>query len=175
MKKINITLLLVCIAGIGFAQNYGGSKKGASLGFATNLTNFTSATGSATKSDPGFSLIYWKGIENHFDVSLRYNGAFSKYTKSKISTASFVNEFEASLHNRLLTNDHLLNAFTSFGLGLGNYGKDAWSAYIPAGIGVQVNLGNEGYIFLQSNYRLSLDGTLLDNNMFYSIGFTQNL
>lgn len=174
MKKINITLLFVCIASIGFAQNYGGAKKGSSLGFATNLTNFNSTT-EPSKVDPGFSLIYWKGIEKHFDVSLRYNGAFSKFSKSKVSTTSFVSEFETSLHTRLLTNDHLLNAFTSFGLGLGNYGKDAWSGYVPVGVGAQVNLGNEGYIFLQTNYRMSLNGALLDNNMFYSIGFTQNL
>jgi outer membrane protein OmpA-like peptidoglycan-associated protein len=34
---------------------------------------------------------------------------------------------------------------------------------------------SEGYIFLQGNYRLSLNSSNLDNNTFYSLGFTQTI
>ncbi|MES1159647.1 MAG: OmpA family protein, partial [Bacteroidota bacterium] len=101
-----------------------------------------------------------------------YNGLFSDYTKSPEGSSGYSNEFEVSLHARPINDDHLLAPFISAGIGIGNYGN-RWAPYAPLGGGLQFNLLGETYIFLQANYRLSLNTTNLDHNMFYSLGITE--
>ena len=158
-----------------YAQNFGGTRKAGALGFSVNGVDFSATLPKVGKLDPGFSVMYWNGITDHLDFSLRYNGLFTDYTKKADATNSYTNEFEASLHARLLSNDHLLNPFLSAGAGIGNYGKNVWAGYAPLGGGIQLNMFNEGYLFLQANYRVSFSKTKLDNNMFYSLGFTQSI
>ena len=174
-KNFTAALLLLFIVNVSFAQNFGSTKKGTAIGFSVNGVDFSASVPKAGKLDPGFSVMYWKGITDHVDFSVRYNGLFTDYTKSATVTNSYTNEFEGSLHARLLTDDHLLNPFLSAGLGIGSYGKNVWAGYAPLGVGIQLNMFNEGYLFLQANYRTSFSKTKLDNNMFYSLGFTQSI
>jgi len=177
MKHLKTTLIFLCLAHITFAQNFGGPKKGAAIGFSANLVDFNpkSPYYKIGKVDPGFSVMYWQGLTKNLDFSLRYNGLFTDYAKEINVVNSYTNEFEGSLHARFLANDHLLNPFVSAGVGIGTYGKKTWAPYVPLGAGLQLNMSNEGYLFLQANYRASLAKSKLDNNMFYSLGFTQNI
>ena len=177
MKHLKTTLIFLCLAHITFAQNFGGPKKGAAIGFSANLVDFNpkSPYYKIGKVDPGFSVMYWQGLTKNLDFSLRYNGLFTDYAKEMNVVNSYTNEFEGSLHARFLANDHLLNPFVSAGVGIGTYGKKTWAPYVPLGAGLQLNMSNEGYLFLQANYRASLAKSKLDNNMFYSLGFTQNI
>lgn len=175
MKKLTALLIIIFFAQITFAQNYGGPKKGSAIGFSGNLVDFSASIPKVGKVDPGFSVMYWHGLSSHIDYSIRYNGLFTDYAKMPGVTNSYTNEFEGSLHARLLSNNHLLNPFVTAGLGIGSYGKNTWAPYVPMGLGLQVNLNNEGYVFLQGNYRASLSTSKLDNNTFYSLGFAQNI
>ena len=175
MKHFKATLIFIFLANIAFAQKFGGTKKGSAIGFSVNLVDFSASLPKIGKVDPGFSVMYWKGLSNHFDFSLRYNGLFTQYSKAVLIENSYSNEFEGSLHGRLLTDNHLFNPFVTAGIGIGNYGKKQWAGYVPLGGGVQMNMFDEGYIFLQANYRVSLSKTKLDNNMFYSLGFTRSI
>jgi outer membrane protein OmpA-like peptidoglycan-associated protein len=101
---------------------------------------------------------------------------FSDYVKDPASGPNdYINEFEGALHLRPINDDHLVSPFATAGLGIGNYGSKAWAPYAPLGLGVQLNLLGEGYIFLQANYRVSFNDSKLDHNMFYSLGFTQTI
>ena len=175
MKQLKTTLIFICLAHIAFAQNFGGPKKGSAIGFSANLTDFSASVPKIGKVDPGFSVMYWHGLTKNLDFSLRYNGLFTAYTKSPGVENTYTNEFEGSFHARPLANDHLLNPFITAGIGIGSYGNKIWAPYVPLGGGIQLNMNNEGYLFLQANYRASLAKTKLDNNMFYSLGFTQNI
>jgi outer membrane protein OmpA-like peptidoglycan-associated protein len=175
MKQLKATILFICLAHMAFAQNFGGPKKGTSIGFSGNMVDFSASVPKIGKVDPGFSLMLWSGLTSHIDYSIRYNGLFTDYVKKANVTNSYTNEFEGSLHARLLANDHLFNPFLTAGIGIGSYGKNTWAPYVPLGGGLQMNLFNEGYLFLQANYRASLASAKLDNNMFYSLGFTQNI
>ena len=175
MKQIKTTCLFICIAHMAFAQNFGGLKKGSAIGFSGNLVDFSASVPKIGKVDPGFSIMYWKGLTTNLDFSLRYNGLFTDYSKNIAIANSYTNEFEGSFHARLLANNHLLNPFATAGIGIGSYGKNVWAPYVPLGGGIQLNMFNEGYLLLQANYRASLAKTKLDNNMFYSLGFTQNI
>ena len=189
-KFLLFFFILLASALIASAQKFLSKKKGSLVGFSMNITDFTTPSEIKATSlkevwkkndwhklnakDFGFSLVYWKGLSNRFDLSARYNGLFTEYSKSSNNDNQYSNEFEAALHGRALTDDHTLNPFLTAGLGIGNYGKK-WAPYSPLGIGLQLNLGSISYFFLQANYRVSLDKSKLDNNLFYSFGVTENI
>ena len=174
MKQLKATLVFICLAHMAFAQNYGGVKKGSAIGFSANLTDFTASLWKSGPLEPGFSIMYWHGIGAKTDYSVRYNGVFTNYSKNLTGNSSYANELEASLHLRMFNNDHLLNPFLSAGLGGGVYGGN-FAGYAPLGGGLQMNLFNDGYITLQMNYRVSFSTVNLDNNLFYSLGFSQSI
>ncbi|MBS1934455.1 MAG: thrombospondin type 3 repeat-containing protein, partial [Bacteroidetes bacterium] len=179
-KFLCIFVLSCAIANIAAAQDFASPKKGSLIGFSANLTDFNQPVSlkkeSFSRLDPGFSIMFWKGITTHLDFSIRYNGVFTDYTKNKYpkSGGGYGNEFEASLHARLLTDNHLFNPFLTAGIGIGGY-QTVWGPYAPLGGGLQINLQSETYIFLQMNYRASLDKAKVDNNLFYSLGITENI
>ena len=180
-KKLLTLALIFAVSALSLnAQNFSSLKKGSLIGFSANLTDFNQPLSisnfSFSKGSPGFSLMFWKGLTNHIDWSLRYNGVFTDYAKgvSGGSSSGYGNEFEASLHARALTDNHLLNPFLSAGIGVGGY-AGIWTPYAPLGGGLQFNFSSITYVFLQMNYRVSLNSNKLDNNLFYSLGITENI
>lgn len=169
MKRIFVlSLTLTTLA--GYAQ-----VKPGLIGFSANVVNFSGNSAYNGKYDPGFSVMYWKGLAKVLDFSVRYNGLFSDYARGAQNTSkSYINEFEGALHLRPVSDDHVFSPFLSAGAGIGNYGS-TWAPYAPVGAGLQFRLDPENYIVLQANYRISMKGSALDNNMFYSIGFMQSL
>lgn len=169
MKRIFIWSLLIVTM-----KSYAQVKPGI-VGFSANVVDFTGNSAYNGKFDPGFSVMYWKGLARVLDFSIRYNGLFSDYARGVSNESKgYVNEFEASFHLRPVSDDHFFSPFLSAGGGIGSYGH-LWAPYVPVGAGLQFRLDPDNYILLQANYRISMKGSVLDNNMFYSIGFTQTL
>ncbi len=90
------------------------------------------------------------------------------------ANTGIAHELEGSLHLRALSDGHFLNPFLSAGVGVGRYNK-SFVPYAPLGIGLQMNIASESYVFLQGNYRLSFQDTKLDNSTFYSLGFATSI
>jgi OOP family OmpA-OmpF porin len=193
MQRLIVLVSLFCVSVFSVnAQGFTSPVKGSLIGFGFNFTDFQTPNeikatslhdvfknkdfSSARRWDVGFSLMYWKGITRHIDFSARYNGLFTDYTKSGTSSSSnnYSNELEASLHAKLLSDDHLFNPFISAGIGGGTYGGKV-APYAPLGIGFQLNLSSITYLFFQGNYRVSLDKARLDDNLFWSFGITENI
>ncbi|NML22038.1 OmpA family protein [Pseudoflavitalea sp. G-6-1-2] len=188
-RLLPFTALAVLCANVSTAQDRLPKKKGSLIGFSVNATDFATPNEiKATsfkdvwkkgdwykfgKKDLGFSLMYWKGITNKIDFSGRYNGVFTEYSKNG-SKNTYSNEFEASLHARPLNDNYTVVPFLTAGMGVGNYGN-RWSPYAPLGLGAQVNLGGITYLFVQANYRLALNQKKHDDNLFWSVGFTENI
>jgi len=180
-KRALSLLLLFCALTVSvFAQDFTSPKKGSLIGFSANITDFSQplSIGNSFKNEnlnPGFSIMYWKGLANVLDLSVRYNGLFTDYSKKNTSSnSSYANEFEGSLHLRAMSDNHLFNPFLTAGIGIGGY-DGTWAPYAPLGGGIQINLQSVTYIFLQLNYRASLNKNNLDNNLFYSLGVTENI
>ena len=74
-KYIKTTIAFVLLTQAISAQKFLSPKKGPNVGGSINLVNFENYT----KTDPGFSLMFWNGLTKHIDYSVRYNGLFSKY------------------------------------------------------------------------------------------------
>lgn len=173
-KYILLCSLFLGLLGINaHAQenSFAAKRKGSLIGFGVNLTDYTAALPEIGKLDMGASLLYWQGLANHLDLSVRYNGTFSDYAKprEKDRGTNLINELEGSFHLRALHDAHLFNPFISAGIGVGYYSK-SFVPYAPVGIGLQVNLYSQTYFFLQGNYRFSFKEASLDHNTFYSLG-----
>jgi len=180
-KKLLTLLLSFSLTAISvFPQDFSSPKKGSLIGFSANLTDFTQplslSHSSISTLDPGFSIMYWKGLSKRIDLSVRYNGVFTDYSKKNINgvTSGYGNEFEASLHARALTDNHFFNPFITAGIGVGGY-DGTWAPYAPLGGGLQFNFSSITFVFLQMNYRASLNKTNLDNTLFYSLGVTETI
>jgi hypothetical protein len=93
MKKITAMLIILCLAQLSFADNFGGPKKGAAIGFSTNLVDFSASVPKIGKVNAGFSILYWQALTSHLDHSIHYNGLFTDYSKK----AGVENEYTANL------------------------------------------------------------------------------
>jgi OmpA-OmpF porin, OOP family len=176
IRLFKTTVALLALMNVATAQTFVSPKKPSLIGFSGNLVDFSASLPKVGKVDPSFSVMYWNGLSNYIDLSVRYNGIFSSYHKAIVENKSeYLNELEASLHARPMTDNHFLSPFITAGIGAGIYGKKAIVPYVPLGVGLQLNMFNESYIFLQGNYRLSLNQDKLDNNTFFSLGFTESL
>jgi OmpA-OmpF porin, OOP family len=174
-KTLRTTALLLLVVHTTFAQTFSTEIKPSLIGFGANVTDFTPSFPNIGKVDPGYSLMFWKGLTKKTDISVRYNGIFSDYTKKDVSRQNgYINELEAALHLRPINDNHLLAPFISAGIGTAYFDK-TFAPYAPVGVGLQLNMYNEGYIFLQANYRFSFDKNKLDNNTFASLGLTQTI
>lgn len=183
MRKILVSAALLAS---GAVCSYG--QKKSAIGFSFNMTDFKTplAIKNTSFSDgikgakfnemiPGFSLVYWQGLTQKLDLSVRYNGGFDPSFTSTKELHNYYNELEASFHARLFKDAAPVNPFISAGIAAGNYWTKGIQPYSPLGVGIQFNLLSETYIHLQANYRLSFDQDKLPNNLFFSLGVSQAL
>lgn len=195
--KHKLTLLVVfafMVSAIAVAQH--GSKKSifvkgqlkpALFGLAFNLSDFNAPKNFGSNSNgkslsikdmsQGFSLYYWKGLTPAIDISVKLNGIFHDYTaiyynipgKTEIGL-----ELEPTVNIRPIKDENLWAPFITAGVGMGLYTNHI-GAYLPLGLGLQLNAGSTTYFFLQAQYKVALTTKVLGNNLFYSLGFAQNI
>ncbi len=181
IRQFTSALALSALAFTSFAQDapkeslFASKKKGSLIGFSVNITDYSASIPKIGKMDMGASLMFWQGLTNNLDLSIRYNAVFTDYALPEREANTHIgHELEGSLHLRALSDDHLFNPFLSAGVGVGRY-SGSFVPYAPVGIGIQMNVASEAYVFLQGNYRFSFQDTKLDNNTFYSLGFATTI
>ncbi len=164
-----------------------GQKKPGLFGIAFTLTDFNApkafgSNGNATSlpiknMSAGASVYYWKGLTPFIDFSARLNGVFHDYSsifRGTPATTEIGLELEPSINIRPLKDENVWAPFLTAGVGLGVYtGK--MGGYVPLGGGLQLNANSTTYFFLQAQYKWSITPKILDNNLFYSLGFAQNI
>jgi outer membrane protein OmpA-like peptidoglycan-associated protein len=192
-QKLTLILALSLLATSAFSQKNkkmgSADKKGPLFGLHFNLQDFTAPIGikdpstgrvysSFQQMDKGFSLSYWKGLTSRLDFALKLNGSFRDYRAIRTGIANkteFGAELEPTLNFRFFPDKALLNPFLTAGVGGGLY-TDKLGAYVPAGAGLQVNFNSLTYMFIQAQYRWDITTkTAVGDNLFYSIGFAQNI
>ncbi len=185
-QKLAFVFSFLVLATATMAQNKKGSLIGVHFDALDIKTPQTFKDNSGPKTlaglrdqDFGFSVSYWRGLTSHLDFSVKASLLFhdysgldrNSYTPKQNQTGV---ELEPSLNAFLFNNSSLFNAFVTAGIGIGSYtGK--FGTYVPAGVGIQANFNRETYLFLQAQYRWSLDEKTLKNNLFYSFGIAQRI
>src|SRR5205823_13649177 len=76
--------------------------------------------------------------------------------------------------NLHLNDAHLFTPFLTAGVG-GGYYTNKFGGYVPLGIGFQFNFKSQTYIFLQTQYRVTLSKDIFPDNLFHSLGIAVNI
>jgi OmpA-OmpF porin, OOP family len=189
-QKIALVLTLVVLATGAFAQskdNFASDKKGRLFGIHFNAIDFkTPETFKNTSTerefsglkdmDFGFSVSYWQGLTSKIDLALKFNAMLHDYAADRIESTTDTEaglELEPTLNIRPIKDNNLLSPFLTVGIG-GGYYTGEFGAYVPAGVGIQVNFNSVTYLMLQANYRFSLTKDDLKDHILYSLGIAQN-
>jgi OmpA-OmpF porin, OOP family len=194
--KQKLTLLLsfmvvVCVASAQMMDSkFTSKKKGSLVGIHFNAldikTPVTLKSAAGTRSfsklkdmDYGFSVSYWKGLTKTIDFSTRAGMLFHDY---EFEDRGVVNqnqrqygfEIEPTLNFRPYGDNALISPFLTTGLGVGYY-QNKFGAYVPAGMGAQLNLRSNTYVIAQAQYRFTIAKKIVKDNVFYSLGVAQNI
>ena len=191
--KFTLIIAIALVASPAFAQKAKkngfapGQKKPALFGIAFTLTDFNAPKNFGKNSNAttlkikdmsaGASLYYWKGLTPFIDLSARLNGIFHDYSSQfagKPATTEIGLEFEPAVNIRPLKDENVWAPFLTAGVGAGIY-TGRMGAYLPLGGGLQLNASGNTYFILQAQYKWALTKNVVGNNLFYSIGFAQNI
>jgi hypothetical protein len=189
MKRIFLFVFAMALFQAGFSQSKSSYKKSSQLGIQFTAHDFETPADLNSKgmsfvlSDNqwsnfdrkkvGMAITYTKPLNENLDFNARLGMSDVEYTLSNKPHASGTGsrtffELDANLFMKLLTDDHIVSPFLSIGAGASLW-KGYYAAYIPAGVGLQVNLFDETFLILQSQYRIPVTGNSA-NNLFFSIG-----
>ncbi len=121
---------------------------------------------------PGLAFTYTEGITNNIDYNVRAAFSFIRYPFRNRPTPSnnkLLTELDASLHFKLVKDNHFIAPFISAGLAASSY-DGYFGAVMPVGLGLQFNFDDQAYAFLHAQHRIAvMDNT--SSHLFYAIGF----
>ena len=193
-QKITLLFSFLVVVACASAQmmnsKYSSAKKGDLFGIHINAldvftpetfkkTNTTRTFTGLRRMDIGMSISYWKGLTNTIDFSTRAGFSMDDFSSAASNRVNFNNEnqfaveVEPSLNFRPYGDNSLVAPFLTVGIGGGRYSHD-YGAYVPAGVGIQVNFRSNTYLLVQSQYRFALTKDVLKDALGYSIGVAQN-
>jgi OmpA-OmpF porin, OOP family len=186
-NKLKLVLAFAFFCTAAFAQKPSGVK-GSLIGIHFNLADFKgpiqledNSVGRGYSSikdmNQGFSISYWKGLNKKIDFSVKANAIFRDYAgiyRGVLNKTEVGLELEPTINIRPYTDASKVAPFLTAGVGGGFYGGK-FGAYAPAGAGVQINIKNVSYLFVQAQYKFTLTDKILGDNLFYSIGFAENM
>jgi hypothetical protein len=132
--------------------------------------------GKLKEMSPGLALNYITGLSRYIDLTGTLTGCFLDYTKRNGTTLGqdkLLLEGDVSLKGKLFSNRYWVSPFLQIGAGISKY-RSYWGAFIPAGMGLQVNLFNEAFFIINAQYRIAATSTV-SNHFFYSIGIAGNI
>ncbi len=125
---------------------------------------------------PGFALSYMQGITNHLDFSTSISGSFLSYPindNTSGGTDKLLLEVDAMIYAKMLSDKHLISPYLSAGIGGSRYSV-YYGAFVPLGAGIQVNLFDEAFLLVNSQYRVKLSDNV-NYHFYHSIGIAGNI
>ena len=124
-----------------------------------------------SETGSGLAVNYFQGITEHIDLAATLAGSFVKNVlpNENSSDNSFLMEADASANFKLFSDAYWFTPYVSAGLGLGKY-KSHYSALVPVGLGIKVNLFDEAAIFISSQYRIPVTTETNSYHLMHSIG-----
>jgi outer membrane protein OmpA-like peptidoglycan-associated protein len=191
MKKILLSFLSLSAILSSFGQN--DYKKSPAIGVHFVLNDFNTAASLRNSSlsnvinskiwkktnqmSAGMALSYIQGLSNNVDFAATLSGSFLNYpvpNKPQITAENnLLLEAVATGNLKLLSDKYWISPFVTGGLGASKY-KGYYAAILPVGVGLQVNLFDETYILVNSQYRIPIteNGAY---HFYHSIGIAGNI
>lgn len=185
MKKLFFLFLAMAFFSTSFSQQ--NNTKGRALGVNFFLNDFKTASDIRSKGlvkvldnkeffktsrmNPGLAINYLSGLSNHMDFVATLGGAFLDYPVEGVRSEGsdkLMLELTTAINFKLLSDHYWVTPFVDLGVGGSKYGSK-FAAFIPAGLGVQVNLVDEAFLLLNSQYRIPVTQNA-SYHFYHSIG-----
>jgi OmpA-OmpF porin, OOP family len=128
--------------------------------------------GKIKEMSPGLALNYIHGLTPSFDVTAMVAGSFLDYPTQEgglLGQNSLLLEVDASVRGKMFSNKYWISPYVQLGVGISKF-KGYWGAYIPAGVGMQLNLFDEAFLMVNSQYRIPVVENTANYHFFHSIG-----
>ncbi len=190
MKKILLVIVGLGLIVTSFGQRE--AKKQSSLGIHFFLNDFRTASNIRSKGLPnvikskewhktqymtaGIAVSYIEGVNNYLDFVGTLSGSFVKYpVPGKVIAANpgLLLEATATANLKLLPDKYWVTPFFTAGVGASKY-KGYYSAIMPFGVGMQLNLFDETFILINSQYRVPVTENAI-YHFYHSIGIAANI
>ncbi|HLF46574.1 MAG TPA: hypothetical protein VI548_09125, partial [Chitinophagaceae bacterium] len=123
---------------------------------------------------PGLGVHYFKGLKKHIDFAGNFSVAFINYpiaNRPNQGNDRLLLTLDATSQFKLTSEDYWLQPFVSAGIGGHKY-SSYWGAYIPLGVGMNIDLFNESKLFFNSQYRVPVTTGSSNYHFFHAIGIT---
>ncbi len=130
----------------------------------------------AKRMSAGLGISYTEGLGQHIDFTGMIHGTYVEYpvpNKPAPVTDELLLQASATANLKLTTDKYWVSPFLTLGAGISKY-KGYYSAFIPAGAGIQVNFYDDAFLLLSSQYRIPVT-ELGAYHLFHSIGIAGNL
>lgn len=191
MKKICLLVITIIFFASSYCQkpDY---KKGHALGVSFFLNDFKTASDirangivsvfkahdffKTSRMNAGLAVNYLAGLSNHVDFIATLGGSFVDYPIQNVAPFgknNFLLESTAGLNLKLLTDRYIVVPFIDLGVGASKY-KEYFGAFVPLGVGLQVNIADEAYLILNSQYRVAITENA-SYHFYHSIGIAGNI
>ncbi len=196
MRRPILAMLAACMLTTAFAQENAVKnpyKKRPAFGFAFTFHDFQTAQDLKNTSlnqvlkdkqwyktgrmSPGLALSYFQGLTDHLDFMGRLGGTFVSYPiPNKISSGNdkLLAELDANVNAKLLSDKYWVSPYLTAGVG-GSHWNGYFGAYVPLGLGIQVNLLDQAFININAQYRVAVTDATAANHLFYSFGIAGSL
>ncbi len=168
MRKFYLSIFALLFFVNCFSQNV--YKKPAALGINFFLIDFKTAAdiranGLANvlrskqffkpgQMNVGIGISYLKGLSDHVDFAGALGTSSGEYPINNISLTGLLLESTAGINIKLLSDKYTVNPFLNVGAGASTYEGVYYAAFAPVGAGLQINIFDEAYILLNSQYRI---------------------
>ncbi|MEP7229755.1 MAG: OmpA family protein [Ginsengibacter sp.] len=191
MKKLFLLFITITFFATTHAQTTS-YKKTKALGVSFILNDFETASDIRTnglvsvlkaknffnskRQHAGLAVNYLSGLTEHMDFAASLEGSFLDYpikNQPDFNENTFLLEATANINFKLLTDRYWVTPYIDLGLGASNY-KKYFAAFAPIGVGLQINLFREGFIYINSQYRVPVTENA-SYHFTHSIGISSNI
>ena len=190
MKKLFFLFLALAFFSTSFSQQ--NNTKGRALGVNFFLNDFKTASDIRSKGlvrvldnkeffktkkmNPGLAVNYLSGLSNHMDFIATLSGAFLDYPMEGVPASNvdkFMMEMTTAINFKLLSDHYWVTPYVDLGVGGSKFGSK-FAAFVPAGVGLQVNIVDEAFLLLNSQYRIPVTENAA-YHFYHSIGIAGSI
>ena len=190
MKKILFSFLAIGLFVNSFGQNE--YKKRPALGVSFVLNDFKTAASIRSTSlsnvlrtkqykktkdmAAGLAINYIVGLSDNIDFEGAISGSFLDYPvpgKPLTSQSLLLLEAVTAANIKLTSDKYWISPYITVGLGASKY-KGYYAAFIPTGLGIQINLFDEAFLLINTQYRIPVTENAA-YHFYHSFGIAGNI